>query len=72
LGGLWEIVFFRTDGARLLDRAGRGPRPPHGDMLAALLLAQERVLGPEHPETLDARSNLACWTGRAESGTRQA
>ncbi len=25
----------------------------------------ERVLGPEHPETLIARANLADWTGEA-------
>jgi hypothetical protein len=26
----------------------------------------ERVSGPEHPDTLTARDNLAYWTGRAE------
>ena len=25
----------------------------------------ERVLGPEHPDTLTARGNLALWTGEA-------
>ena len=25
----------------------------------------ERVLGPEHPDTLNARGNLAYWTGLA-------
>ena len=25
----------------------------------------ERVLGPEHPHTLTARANLACYTGEA-------
>jgi len=25
----------------------------------------ERVLGPEHPDTLTARANLARWTGEA-------
>jgi hypothetical protein len=29
----------------------------------------ERVLGPNHPDTLAARSNLALWTEKAESGT---
>jgi hypothetical protein len=31
----------------------------------ALLPVEERVLGPEHPDTLAARANLARWTGRA-------
>jgi hypothetical protein len=26
---------------------------------------RERVLGPEHPDTLAARANLAYWTGQA-------
>jgi hypothetical protein len=26
---------------------------------------RERVLGPEHPDTLAARANLARWTGKA-------
>ena len=26
---------------------------------------RERVLGPEHPDTLTARANLARWTGQA-------
>jgi hypothetical protein len=32
---------------------------------AALLPIQERVLGPEHPDTLDTRGALAYWTGWA-------
>jgi len=39
------------------------------DQLAALLPTQERVLGPEHPDTLNARHNLARWTGQAARGT---
>src|SRR5215472_4013719 len=35
------------------------------DQLAALVPTVERMLGPEHPETLTARSSLAHWTGRA-------
>ena len=31
--------------------------------MAALLPVCERVLGPEHPDTLRARANLASWTG---------
>ena len=27
--------------------------------------SSERVLGPEHPDTLAARANLASWTGEA-------
>ena len=37
------------------------------DQYAALLPIYERVLGPDHPETLTIRSNLARWTGEAGS-----
>ena len=32
---------------------------------------QRRVLGPEHPDTLDARQNLAHWTEQAEHGDKE-
>jgi hypothetical protein len=35
------------------------------DQYAALLPVYERALGPQHPETLKARGNLARWTGMA-------
>ena len=35
------------------------------DQFAALLPISERVLGPEHPDTLNTRANLAHWTGEA-------
>ena len=35
------------------------------DQFAALLPVSERVLGPEHPDTLAARGELARWTGQA-------
>jgi hypothetical protein len=35
------------------------------DQYAALLRVRERVLGPEHPDTLSTRHNLASWTGEA-------
>ena len=35
------------------------------DQYAALLPVDERILGPEHPETLRTRHNLAHWTGKA-------
>ena len=35
------------------------------NQFAALLPIRERVLGPEHPDTLDARRCLAYWTGEA-------
>ena len=49
---------------RLLDR-GAGDAAGARDQLAALLPIRERVLGPEHPNTLTARHNLAYWTGQA-------
>ena len=35
------------------------------DQFAALLPVFERVLGPEHPDTLYIRHSLARWTGQA-------
>ena len=35
------------------------------DLQRRILDARERVLGPEHPDTLTARHNLARWTGQA-------
>jgi hypothetical protein len=35
------------------------------DEHAALLPVRERVLGPEHPDTLTTRASLAYWTGHA-------
>jgi hypothetical protein len=35
------------------------------DQFAVLLPIGERVLGPDHPDTLGTRRNLAYWTGQA-------
>ena len=35
------------------------------DQYAALCLSEERVLGPEHPDTLEPPRQLASWTGQA-------
>jgi hypothetical protein len=35
---------------------------------AALLPIRERVLGPEHPDTLTARASLAYWAEKAGGG----
>jgi hypothetical protein len=35
------------------------------DQFAALVPTRERILGPEHPDTLWARGSLARWTGEA-------
>jgi len=40
------------------------------DQFAALLPVEERVLGPEHPDTLVTRCNLAWWTGQAGDPAR--
>ena len=39
-------------------------RPAARDQYAALLPIRERVLGPEHPDTLTTRANLAAGPGR--------
>ena len=49
---------------RLLDRAGRGCGRCPGPVRRAGA-GRERVLGPEHLNTLTARANLAYWTGEA-------
>jgi hypothetical protein len=36
------------------------------DQYAALLPVDERVFGPEHPETLTIRASLAYWTEQAK------
>ncbi len=35
------------------------------DMLTELLNDRTRVLGPDHPDTLDTRHNLGHWLGKA-------
>ena len=53
-------------GSNLAYWTGQAGDPPAArDQYAALLPVFERVLGPEHPDTLAARGNLACWTGEA-------
>ena len=47
-----------------MDRGGGRPGRAR-DQLAGLLPVLERALGPEHPDTLAARRDLATWTGRA-------
>jgi hypothetical protein len=37
-------------------------------LFAALLPDRQRVLGPDHPDTLSTRSNLAASTGEAGDG----
>ena len=39
------------------------------NLLAELLPVRERVSGPDHPDTLAARANLARWTSSAPGGT---
>lgn len=62
----------------LNDLAGRGgtysrmrlrSRNPQFRPLTALLPVSERIRGPEHPDTLVAREQLAYWTGQAADPT---
>ena len=46
-------------------RARRRPRPPALNTGTELLPDQERVLGPDHPDTLTTRNNIAHWTGQS-------
>jgi hypothetical protein len=36
------------------------------DQFTTLLATDVRVLGPDHPDTLNARAELARWTGQAD------
>ncbi len=47
-------------------RGRRGDAAGARDQYAALLPIRERVLGPDHRDTLAARDNLAYWTGEAD------
>jgi Tetratricopeptide repeat len=49
-------------GERLIEH---GEHRDARDRFAELVLIYERVLGPEHPDTLTVRSNIARWTGEA-------
>jgi hypothetical protein len=49
----------------LLDWGGGG-RGRARDQFAALLPVRERVSGPDHPGTLNARANLAYWTEKVQ------
>ncbi|MGH3284593.1 MAG: tetratricopeptide repeat protein [Streptosporangiaceae bacterium] len=41
------------------------------DLRRRVLDARERVLGPEHPQTLTTHNNLAHWTRQAERSPRE-
>ena len=47
---------------RVLDRRG-GRRARALQLFTALLPDRERVLGRDHPDTVNTRSNIASWTG---------
>jgi hypothetical protein len=55
-GSMWKIVSY-------LGKSGNYPAAR--DLQQRLLQAQVRVSGPEHPDTLNARGDLAYWTGDA-------
>ena len=58
---------YDSDGmARIADYLGwSGSYAPARDLQQKVVEARERVLGPEHPQTLNARGDLAYWTGQA-------
>jgi hypothetical protein len=52
--------------ARLTELEGEaGDLAAARELFAGLLPVRERVSGPEHPETLMTRANLASWAGEA-------
>ena len=54
-----------TGGARLQAHLGASLTTGHATAYEELLADQLRVLGPDHPDTLTTRNNLAYWRGRA-------
>ena len=65
-----QVAAVVTEAARPTVGAGRrssqaGDAVAARDQLTALLPQYERACGPEHPNTLDIRNNLAWWTGCA-------
>jgi hypothetical protein len=42
------------------------------DQFAALLPIRERILGPEHPDTLAARTKLGYWSEKTEEAAPDA
>jgi Tetratricopeptide repeat len=57
-GGMWQI-------ARYLGFSGSYPAARDLSRQIADAYTEDAAYGPEHPETLAARRNLAGWTGRA-------
>ena len=57
-GGMWQI-------ARYLGFSGSYPAARDLSRLIADAYAEDEAYGPEHPETLAARRDLAGWTGEA-------
>jgi Tetratricopeptide repeat len=55
-GSMWKIVSYLGNS---------GNYPAARDLQQRLLQAQVRVSGPEHPDTLTARGDLAYWNGQA-------
>jgi hypothetical protein len=54
-----------TAGAKLARWTGEAGNPAGAwDQLAEPLPIRERVSGPEHPDTVTIRNNLAYWTNR--------
>jgi hypothetical protein len=52
--------------ARIANYLGAsGSYAPARDLQQKVVEAREQVLGPEHPQTLNARGDLAGWTGQA-------
>jgi hypothetical protein len=61
----------REQGQPRSDRSpARSVIRPARDPLAELLPIRERILGPEHPNTLATRRSLASWTGEAGESRR--
>ena len=67
--GAQDPLAHRQQRRELITGPGRIPRPPgRGGEVGPggqRIRVRERVLGPEHPQTLAVRSNLARWTGQA-------
>jgi hypothetical protein len=55
----------RTEDLRVQNSGRAGDVTGARDLFVELLADHKRVLGPDHPDTLATRSNVASWAGEA-------
>jgi hypothetical protein len=64
-GATHRLNILTANDAYILMESDRQHPVAARDQYAELLPVRARVSGPEHPDTLTTRANLATWTGEA-------